>query len=412
MGFLDVVDAHAAEVIGEAEAQRQAALDAAAAGRAPRWSRRGRGPTRWPPGWPSSRPPASAVTDELDEALGDVDRQLAAAAAGAGRRQRADGGQLAGLRRPARRGRRRRRRRPPRCATRPPGCPTGWCRSAASGGGAQRGRRAAARASPRRCSCCPPRPSAAVTAAMDALGLPYAPGHGRAGVVGLRLAGAVGVRRRRASRCPANQAELFAVTTPVAAGRRAARRPRVPRHTASPGSGTSASRWTRRRCSPPTRGPAPSSSGPCRPTRCSASAGRASGSGRRWRRPARPAGALRVECGNTVYPPSYDGARQWGGYPNGLIPPSAMCPLGRGRPLAALRRRRGLPGDVGGVRRAPSGRPICITDSYRTYASQVRLYGAEAGAGRRPGHQQPRLGPGRRPLRRHRDASARRSTPG
>ena len=52
---------------------------------------------------------------------------------------------------------------------------------------------------------------------MDALGLPYAPGHGRAGVVGLRLAGAVGLRRGPASRCPANQAELFAVTTPVAA---------------------------------------------------------------------------------------------------------------------------------------------------------------------------------------------------
>ena len=41
-------------------------------------------------------------------------------------------------------------------------------------------------------------------------------------------------------------------------------------------------------------------------------------------------GALKVECGNTVYPPSFDGARQWGGYPNGLIPPSAMCPLGVG----------------------------------------------------------------------------------
>ena len=85
-------------------------------------------------------------------------------------------------------------------------------------------------------------------------------------------------------------------------------------------------------------------------------------------------GALRMECGNTVYPPSYDGARQWGGYPNGLIPPSAMCPLGvAGHVLRC---------DAAAAYRAMSaafatafGSPICITDSYRTYASQVRLYG-------------------------------------
>ena len=81
-----------------------------------------------------------------------------------------------------------------------------------------------------------------------------------------------------------------------------------------------------------------------------------------------------MECGNTVYPPSYDGARQWGGYPNGLIPPSAMCPLGvAGHVLRC---------DAAAAYRAMSaafatafGSPICITDSYRTYASQVRLYG-------------------------------------
>ena len=85
-------------------------------------------------------------------------------------------------------------------------------------------------------------------------------------------------------------------------------------------------------------------------------------------------GALRTECGNTVYPPSYDGARQWGGYPNGLIPPSAMCPLGvAGHVLRC---------DAAAAYRAMSaafaaafGSPICITDSYRTYSSQVRLYG-------------------------------------
>ena len=75
-------------------------------------------------------------------------------------------------------------------------------------------------------------------------------------------------------------------------------------------------------------------------------------------------GALRVECGNTVYPPSFDGARAWGGYPNGLIPPSAMCPLGvAGHSLRC---------DAAAAYRAMSaafaaalGTPICITDSYR-----------------------------------------------
>jgi hypothetical protein len=95
-------------------------------------------------------------------------------------------------------------------------------------------------------------------------------------------------------------------------------------------------------------------------------------------------GALRVECGNTVYPPSYDGARAWGGYPNGLIPPSAMCPLGvAGHSLRC---------DAAAAYRAMStafadafGTPICITDSYRTYASQVRLYGQKPALAAVPG---------------------------
>ena len=95
-------------------------------------------------------------------------------------------------------------------------------------------------------------------------------------------------------------------------------------------------------------------------------------------------GALRVECGNTVYPPSYDGARQWGGYPNGLIPPSAMCPLGVGghqlRCDAAAAYRA-----MSAAFAAAFGAPICITDSYRTYASQVRLYGEKPALAAVPG---------------------------
>ena len=56
LGFLEVVDRHAATVIGEAEAQRQAAAGAAAARHGGARSRRGPAPTRWVPGRPSSRP--------------------------------------------------------------------------------------------------------------------------------------------------------------------------------------------------------------------------------------------------------------------------------------------------------------------------------------------------------------------
>ena len=95
-------------------------------------------------------------------------------------------------------------------------------------------------------------------------------------------------------------------------------------------------------------------------------------------------GALSVECGNPVYPPSFDGVRAWGGYPNGLIPPSAMCPLGvAGHSLRC---------DAAAAYRAMSaafasafGTPICITDSYRTYASQVKLYGEKPALAAVPG---------------------------
>jgi hypothetical protein len=85
-------------------------------------------------------------------------------------------------------------------------------------------------------------------------------------------------------------------------------------------------------------------------------------------------GAVPVECGNTVHPPSYGGSRAWGGYPNGLIPPSALCSIGVAGHLLRC--------DAAAAWRALSaayqsdlGTPICLTDSYRTYASQVRLYG-------------------------------------
>jgi septal ring factor EnvC (AmiA/AmiB activator) len=76
MAFLDVVDAHAAEVIGAAETVRQAALDQqqrAAAALAQARERADAVAARVA----DLEAAASAVTAELDEVLGAVDRQLA-----------------------------------------------------------------------------------------------------------------------------------------------------------------------------------------------------------------------------------------------------------------------------------------------------------------------------------------------
>ena len=262
MGFLDVVDAHAAQVIGAAETQRQAALDAAAAGRRRPSTRRRRAQDEVAARGRRARGEGGRGHRRARRRAGRRRQAAGAAAAGAGRRQHADGGQLEGLRRPADRGRGRRRPRPRSWRTRRPGCPRAWCRSPPRAGERSAGR-PSCRASPRRCWCCPAETLAAVTAAMDALGLPYAPGTAGpeswdCGSLVQSVYGAAGIS------LPATQADLFAVTTPVAARRRAARRPRLPRAPPRRGSGTWASRWTRRRCSPPTRGPARSSSAPCR----------------------------------------------------------------------------------------------------------------------------------------------------
>jgi len=100
--------------------------------------------------------------------------------------------------------------------------------------------------------------------------------------------------------------------------------------------------------------------------------------------PAPTGSALTVECGNTLYPPSYDGTRAWGGYPNGLIPPSALCALGvNGHKLrcdAAAAWKT-----MSAAFAAQFGSPLCITDSYRSYDGQVRLYGQKPALAAVPG---------------------------
>ena len=379
MSFLDVVDTHAAEVIGAAEEQRQAALDqqqraSAALEEAERRADEVAGRVA------ELEAEATALTDELDEALGEVDRQLAALQqeqvdvnerTAASWRAYVDQLAAAGVTAPP----------AAQLLDSPAGLPPGLVPVGAAGGGAQRGAAQLPR-QPSSLLVLPAETIGAVTAAMDALGLPYAPGTAGpeswdCGSLVQSVYGAAGVE------LPGNQSELFAVTTPVAA-------PDVlPGDLVFLGNGESGLGHVGIALDQKTMLAADARAGAVvvrtlpgdqvlgigRPTlgqRAPVAA------------PGPTGGALEVECGNTVYPPSYDGARAWGGYPNGLIPPSAMCPLGpAGHALRC---------DAAAAYRAMSsafagafGTPICITDSYRTYSSQVRLYGQKPALAAVPG---------------------------
>ncbi len=65
--------------------------------------------------------------------------------------------------------------------------------------------------------------------------------------------------------------------------------------------------------------------------------------------------------------------REWGGWPNGLIPPGAMCPLPVSgqllRPDAAVAFQR-----LNAAYVQRFGKAMCVTDSYRSYAQQVVTY--------------------------------------
>ncbi|OJV28118.1 MAG: hypothetical protein BGO26_06670 [Actinobacteria bacterium 69-20] len=62
----------------------------------------------------------------------------------------------------------------------------------------------------------------------------------------------------------------------------------------------------------------------------------------------------------------------WGGYSNGLIPATALCPLSAAGQL--LRCDAATEWDaMSAAYQAVAGSPICITDSYRSLAVQVRL---------------------------------------
>ena len=379
MGFLDVVDAHAAEVIDAAETMRQAALEQqqrAAAALEQARARQEEVAARVA----ELEAAADAVTDELDAALGDVDRQLAQLQkeqvevnnrTAANWKAYVDQLTAAGVV-------------PPPAAQlkqAPAGLPAGMVPVAAAAGGAQRGAAQLPR-QPTSLLVLPAETLAAVTAAMDALSKPYAPGTAGpeswdCGSLVQSVYGAAGIA------LPGTQADLFAVTTPVAAA------DVLPGDLVFLGNGDSGLGHVGIALDPKTMLAADARAGAVvvrtLPGDQILGIGRPSLDQRApVAAPGPSGGALRMECGNTVYPPSYDGARQWGGYPNGLIPPSAMCPLGAAGHVLRC--------DAAAAYRAMSaafatafGAPICITDSYRPYAGQVRLYGQKPALAAVPG---------------------------
>ncbi|MGW5052469.1 D-alanyl-D-alanine carboxypeptidase family protein [Actinokineospora sp. NPDC004072] len=108
-------------------------------------------------------------------------------------------------------------------------------------------------------------------------------------------------------------------------------------------------------------------------------------------RPARPVpaaepGGLTWRCGGVQLPPRGPGeaAGAWGGYPNGLIPQAALCRIGVG--AHALRCDAAAAYQaLSAAFAAEFGRPVCITDSYRAFAAQVRLYAEKPALAAVPG---------------------------
>jgi hypothetical protein len=90
-------------------------------------------------------------------------------------------------------------------------------------------------------------------------------------------------------------------------------------------------------------------------------------------------GGLAWRCGGVSVP-----AGVWGGYPNGFIPPTALCPVGIGDNLLRCDAAASFASMNEAYARA-FGQPICVTDSYRTFNEQVQLYGQKPALAAVPG---------------------------
>ncbi|MGR6963571.1 D-alanyl-D-alanine carboxypeptidase family protein [Geodermatophilus sp. URMC 61] len=368
-GLLDAAERHAAAVVAAAERRRQEAAARRAEAERTREAARARA-AQLATETAELEAAAAAASRDLEVAVAAVDRQL-------GRQreeQRASGRQAAADWRrhldqlaaagivP-----------PPAAALRDPaaGLPDGLAPVPASDGGAQAGAAALPGASDPLVV-----PSAeavgAVSAAVDALELPYVPGAAgpdawACGSLVHAVYASVGID------LPDDQAGLFSVTTPVdpadvlpgdlvflGAGRSGLGNVGIAldRRTVLAADARAGAVVVGRPAADRVLGVARPSLGPRTAVRAPGPSG----------------GALPVGCGAVRYPPETSGGSAWGGFPNGLIPPSAMCPLevaGHLLRCDAAAAHRGMSSAFADA----FGTPLCTTDSYRTYAAQVRLYG-------------------------------------
>lgn len=88
---------------------------------------------------------------------------------------------------------------------------------------------------------------------------------------------------------------------------------------------------------------------------------------------------LTWRCGGVSVP-----AGVWGGYPNGFIPQTALCPIGIGAHLLRCDAAAAF-GALNQAYATTFGTPVCITDSYRTFDSQVGLYARKPALAAVPG---------------------------
>lgn len=102
--------------------------------------------------------------------------------------------------------------------------------------------------------------------------------------------------------------------------------------------------------------------------------------------PQRADGGLEWRCGGVIVPPTASGQMvgAWGGYPNGLIPPAALCTISGGAHMLRCDAAQAYEA-MSTAFAAAFGRRLCITDSYRTFEAQIRLYAAKPALAAVPG---------------------------
>ncbi|HEU5473974.1 MAG TPA: D-alanyl-D-alanine carboxypeptidase family protein [Actinophytocola sp.] len=225
----------------------------------------------------------------------------------------------------------------------------------------------------------------AVTMAVDALGRPYVPGAGGAGPAAYSCDGLVGAAYADLA-VPGSVAEQLAVLTPVAL---AEAQPGdlvfagPPRYGAQ-SVGILLDQHTMLTADARLTGvvvadlPAGDSllgvARPALPHRAPVPAPAATDGGLAWR------------CGGVELPPRTPGeaVAAWGGYPNGFIPIAALCPADHAGHMLRCDAAQSFQAMSAGYA-AVAGQPLCLTDSYRTFDAQVRLYAAKPALAAIPG---------------------------